>query len=83
MWRNACAFGAADFEVRQIEVPRLEEVRLDLLARVIGHDSVLERLDHDAEGLELLFVTLELAAHRLAGLVVALEPVGLVVVHLA
>src|SRR5205814_3105270 len=74
----ARTLGGADFDVRQVELPRLEEVRLDLLARVIGHDSVLERLDDDAECLELLLVALELAAHRLAGLVVTLEPVGTV-----
>src|SRR5436309_8537710 len=79
----ARTLGGADCDVRQVELPRLEEVRLDLLARVIGHDSVLERLDDDAECLELLLVALELAAHRLAGPVVALEPVALVVVHLA
>src|SRR3989440_12655380 len=68
---------------RSIEVPRLEKVRLDLLARVIGHDSVFEGLDHDAEGFQLLLVALELAAHGFARLVIGLEPLGLVVVHLA
>ena len=42
-----------------------------------------EGLDHDAERLQLFLVALELAAHRLTDLVVAREPVGLVVVHLA
>src|SRR5436309_13025435 len=79
----ARTLGGADFDVRQVELPRLEEVRLDLLARVIGHDSVLQRLDDDAECLKRLLVALERAAHRLAGPVVPPEPVAPVVVHLA
>src|SRR5438477_8150605 len=73
----------AHLEIGQIEVPRLEKVRLDLLASVIRHDSVFERLDHHAEGFQLLLVALELAAHGFARLVVGLEPLSLVVVHLA
>src|SRR5437764_3162525 len=73
----------AHLEIGQIEVPRLQKVRLDLLASVIRNDSVFERLDHHAEGFQLLLVALELAAHGFARLVVGLEPLSLVVVHLA
>ena len=81
--RDPGAVGRAHFQVRQIEVARLQEVRLDLLSCMARRHFAFEGLDHDAERLQLFLVALELATHRLAGLIVAPEPVGLVVVHLA
>src|SRR5437870_10351059 len=72
-----------NLEIREVEVPGLQEISLDLLARVTRHDLLLEWLDRDAERLEVALVALELAAYRLARLFGAAGPVRLVVLHLA
>ncbi len=70
-------------QIWQIEVPRLELVGFDFLIGVIREDLLFQRLERDAEVLQLGLVALEFAADRLARPSVAADPVLLIVGDLA